>query len=171
MACTSYSPPGAPWLTVCPQVCITTESGLLSYAVSLGYGLHIWDMKPDPAIGVEMLKVINASGTLSLIAAVWSKTSFALTLLRLSDGCTWMRMVLWFIMITMNIAMGLSALFIYVQCTPIERSWNFFIPGTCWPISVLVNYDIFSAGMSPERSCPLAFELLTLVDCSLLCGM
>lgn len=102
----------------------------------------------DPSMFLEfpdLLKVINVAGTFSLTAAIWSKTSFALTLLRLTQG--WLKMVVWFIIISMNIAMGLSALFIWVQCTPIEKSWNFFAEGTCWPPEVLVHYNIFSACM------------------------
>ena len=114
--------------------------------MSLGYGHHIWDWPLDKLeYTVDLVKVINVAGTLSLTAAVWSKTSFAITLLRLTEG--WAKTTVWFIIISMNIAMGLSALFIWVQCTPVERSWNPFINGTCWPPYVIVNYDIFSAGM------------------------
>jgi hypothetical protein len=127
-------------------VCITIETALLTYSTTLGYGYHIWDFPPEllPSI-FDLLKVINLSGTFSLTAAIWSKTSFALTLLRLTEG--WMKVVVWFIIISMNIAMGLSALFIWVQCTPIEKSWNVLMEGTCWSPEVLVHYNYFSAGM------------------------
>ena len=97
----------------------------------------------------QLVKVINAAGTFSIVSAIWSKTSFALTLLRLTDGR--FKLIIWVIIITMNIAMGLSALFIWVQCQPVQKSWNFLVPGTCWPPYVLVNYDIFSAGKPPSR--------------------
>lgn len=103
-------------------MCISVTTCLLTYAVTLGYGYHIWDLPLDkyPSY-LKMLKVINLAGTFSLTAAIWSKTSFALTLLRLTEG--WMRASVWFIIISSNIAMGLSALFIWVQCSPVERSW------------------------------------------------
>ncbi len=55
-------------------------------------------------------------------------------------------MLVWYIIVSMNIAMGLSALFVWVQCIPVTKSWNPFADGTCWPPYVLVYYDIFSAG-------------------------
>jgi len=140
----------------------------LSYSVKLGYGGHIWDMTPELLSYIpDLLKVINLSGTFSLTSAIWSKTSFALTLLRLTRG--WLKVVVWFIIISMNLFMGLSALFIWVQCTPIEKSWNPFIAGTCWPPAVLVHYNLFSAGMSPSRLLSPASKANALVLCSILC--
>jgi hypothetical protein len=134
------------YVLIAAWMCITIETCLLSYAVSLGYGYHIWDFPVEKfATTVDLFKAINVAGTFSVTAAVWSKTSFALTLLRLTDG--WVKKLIWFIIISMNIAMGLSALFIWIQCTPLEKGWNPFLEGTCWPPYVLVNYDIFSAGM------------------------
>jgi hypothetical protein len=124
---------------------LTIETALLTYAVTLGYGFHIWDFPPElyPSFP-ELFRIINITGTFSVTAAIWSKTSFALTLLRLTEG--WARKLIWFIIISMNIAMGLSALLIWVQCTPIQKGWDIMVPGTCWPMSTLAYYDIFSAG-------------------------
>ena len=93
-----------------------------------------------------MLLLINIAGSCTLTAAIWSKTSFALTLLRLTEGR--MKWVLWFIIISMNIAMGLSALFNWVQCTPIQKTWIPLTPGKCWKPHVVPNYNMFSAGTS-----------------------
>jgi hypothetical protein len=124
--------------------------------VALGYGYHVWDYPPEllPRI-VDLLKVINLCGTFSLTAAIWSKTSFALTLLRLTEG--WTKQLVWFIIISMNIGMGCSALFIWVQCTPVSKSWDPNVEGTCWAPDVLVHYNIFSAGR-PMLIHPPAFD-------------
>ncbi|KAF6798759.1 integral membrane protein [Colletotrichum musicola] len=142
------------WILFGSWVCVTAQSCLLSFAVSLHYGKHFWDYPVDFDNGVRLAKAINVAGTLSLTAAVWSKTSFAFTLLRLSEG--WMRGAIWFIIITMNVAMGLSALFIWVHCDPPPKTWNFMVPGTCWDRHVLVNYDIFSAAYSAAMDLTLA---------------
>jgi len=97
----------------------------------------------------QLLKVILVAGTFSVTAAIWSKTSFAITLLRLTDGR--MKILIWCLIISMNVAMGLSALFPWVQCTPVQKGWNMSIPGTCWPAGTIVKYNIFSAGRSPPR--------------------
>ncbi len=50
----------------------------------------------------QLLLLINIAGSFSLTAAIWSKTSFALTLLRLTHG--WTKALVWYIIISMNIA-------------------------------------------------------------------
>jgi len=39
-----------------------------------------------------------------------------------------------------------TALFNYIHCWPVNKLWDFASGGTCWPVDILVNYDIFSAG-------------------------
>ena len=60
---------------------------MTSAAVGLGYGKHIWDM--DTSVFPRLVLVSNVAGTFSILAALWSKTSFAMTVLRISTG--WMR--------------------------------------------------------------------------------
>jgi len=136
-------------------VCITIESGLLSYATTLGYGAHTWDIVPNLDEIAKVLLLLNVGGTFSVTAAIWSKTSFAVTLLRLTNG--WTKGLVWFIIISMNIAMGLSALFIWVQCTPVEKAWKPFMVGAkCWAPTTLVYYNVFSASYSAVMDIALA---------------
>ncbi|KAK5654592.1 hypothetical protein OQA88_7221 [Cercophora sp. LCS_1] len=135
-------------------LCITTESGLLTYATTLGFGKHVWDIPFNIQTIEKTVLTINIAGTLSLTAATWSKTSFAFTLLRLTEG--WTRGFVWFIIITTNVAMGLSALFVWIQCMPVQKSWSPFMNGTCWPPTVIVNYNIFSAAYSAAMDLTLA---------------
>jgi hypothetical protein len=113
---------------------------MLSVCVHFGFGRHSWDITD----WVSLLYVANITGVCSIIAAAWSKTSFAITLLRLSQG--WMRWLVWFIIASVNIFLGLSCIFTYVQCTPVRRLWDNSIPGTCWPQNVVVRYNTFSSG-------------------------
>lgn len=126
------------------QVCVTIESICLSAAVPLGFGKHIWDWDLENL--TPLILLINVAGSFSATAAIWSKTSFAFTMLRLTEG--YMRWLVWFIIISMNIAMGLTALLLWLRCTPIEKTWKPFGPGTCWDENILIRYDIFSAGKS-----------------------
>jgi hypothetical protein len=136
-------------------LCITTESCMLTYATTLGYGKHIWDIPFDIVNIEKTVMAISVGGTLSLTAAIWSKTSFALTLLRLTDG--WLKNFIWFCIITTNIAMGLSALFVWVTCKPLEKAWHPFMAGTCWSPDIIVKYNIFSAAYSALMDLTLAF--------------
>lgn len=93
-----------------------------------------------------MVRIYTAAGTLAVCASIWSKTSFALTILRLTSG--WLKRLVWVLIISLNIFMGLTGLFNYIHCWPINKLWDFAAEGSCWPVEILINYDIFSAGMS-----------------------
>lgn len=85
-----------------------------------------------------------------------SKTSFGFTLLHITDG--WIKKVTWFCIISMNIAMFLSALFPWVNCTPVQKAWDLSVEGgTCWDLRVIVYYDMFSAAYSALMDFMLAF--------------
>lgn len=111
--------------------------------VDLGFGKHSWDLPHTFNIDQFML-VITVRATFTLVAIAWTKTAFAITLLRLTDG--WTRRFIWFVIISMNIALGLSALFGWVQCTPIKKTWHLEMPGKCWGEWVLIDYGIFGSG-------------------------
>ncbi|KAI0408372.1 hypothetical protein F4802DRAFT_409759 [Xylaria palmicola] len=125
-------------------VCIVLANACTSIAISLGWGQQIYDLPVEnfPYI----LVALYISGAFSILAAALSKSSFALTLLRISNG--WVRYVVWFAMITINIVMSLSIIFNFVQCTPVEKNFNVFIPGSCWPRRTLSGYNIFVAAYS-----------------------
>jgi len=119
---------------------------MLTYAVyHWNYGAHAWDFYfPDL---VPLIPLISSAGVFSICACTWSKTSFAVTLLRLTDG--WKKWVIWYIIISMNLAMAVTSTLPFVSCTPIYRSWNPTITeGSCFDQKIIVNFDIFSAGES-----------------------
>lgn len=101
-----------------------------------------------------LLVIMNVTGSFSVTAAIWSKTSFGITLLHLTEG--WVKIVTWVIILSMNIAMGLSALFPWVNCTPVQKAWDSSLPGTCWKPEVLVHYNLFSGVYSAVMDFALA---------------
>ena len=115
---------------------------MISWLTSLGYGLHTWDFPlqnlPKFVLGV------NVAGSLGITAAILSKTSFAFTIWRLSDG--WMRYMVVGLIISMNMAMGVSALLPWVQCRPLNKAWNPLLPGECNDAHPIIYYNIFSGG-------------------------
>lgn len=110
--------------------------------VELGYGKHIWDF--DQANVPQWMLLSNCRTTFTVVAACWSKTSFGITLTRITDG--WTKRFIYILLVSMNIFLGLSGLFPWVNCTPIKKSWSPFTEGTCWPSKTLVHYNIFSGG-------------------------
>ncbi len=141
---------------------------IISYCVSLGLGKHSWDIPPENF--VPLARIFNVTATMSIVASIWSKTSFALTILRLTDG--WLRKLVWFLIATTNVAMGMSALINWIHCTPVQKLWDFGVEGSCWPNNVMLHYDVFSSGeciLSPFSSFTLwRMDVNTLGNRSLL---
>ncbi|KAK0627851.1 hypothetical protein B0T14DRAFT_424442 [Immersiella caudata] len=131
------------WVLVAAWLAIFVNSVLVSLCINLGVGKHTWDFPLENL--VEMVRIYTAAGTLAVCASIWSKTSFALTILRLAKGTAWLRGFVWFLIISLNVFMGLTGLFNYIHCWPVNKLWDFASEGTCWPVDILINYDIFSA--------------------------
>ena len=123
-----------------PQLVLVAFTSVVSYLTSLGYGKHTWDFDiaklPDFALG------ITVAGTLVVTAAIWSKTSFCFTILRLTEG--WMSWLVIFIIVSTNVFMGASAIFPWVVCKPLQKGWNPLIPGECTPGTVIIHFNIFT---------------------------
>jgi len=63
-----------------------------------------------------------------------------------------MKVLLWVIIISMNILMDLNGIFVWIRCTPAAKTWNPYIPGTCWDINVYPTYGMFAAGRCSRHS-------------------
>lgn len=87
---------------------------------------HVYDFE-DPEIIPPALKLLYISFVILIIACVLSKTSFAFTLLRIVTK-TWMKVLLWFIIITMNALMWLCACYL-AQCRPAAALWSLKLMG------------------------------------------
>ncbi|KXH53406.1 hypothetical protein CNYM01_01151 [Colletotrichum nymphaeae SA-01] len=130
---------------VASWVTLMIASALTTWNVSLGFGKHVYQINPVnfPQIGLNG----NVISTISITSAVWSKTSFAMTLLRIEEK-GWTRNLIWGAIISMNVLMGLNAMAAWVQCTPIEKYWLPQTPGRCWSPKVAAYYGVFAAGYS-----------------------
>ena len=121
------------------QVVHIVDCAVLSVLISKGFGKHPWD---NPAGVPFILTMIRA--TFIVTAATWSKTSFAVTMLRLSEG--WVRWAVWFIIITLNAISAVNAMIGWVGCTPIQKSWDRTIEGTCLDLSVVLVLGYVAGG-------------------------
>ncbi len=101
-----------------------------------------------------MAKLGMVALIIAILGSASSKTSFAFTLLRISDS--YMRVALWAIIISMNLVMGLTIVMQLAQCTPFQKNFNPFIPGTCWDPSIFTYYIIFSSTYSGAMDILLA---------------
>jgi len=131
---------------------VLVEVIMTSYNISLGLGRHVYAV--DHANEVALTLGGNIAASFSFLAAVWSKTSFAITLLRITTG--WTKWLVWYSIVSMNIFMTLAALFIWVSCTPVEKSYNSNVDGMCWKIKPTTDYYIFASAYSAAMDIALA---------------
>jgi hypothetical protein len=70
---------------------------------------------------------------LTIAASVWSKISFALSLLRIaSSGCTEVtKRVIWFVIVTLSVMLVFSIAIILATCKPMEKLWRPVVEGKC----------------------------------------
>lgn len=116
---------------------------LLTKGVDYGIGLHFEDMVLENIPIVAEYSYAAAFAT--LLGVSWSKTSFAVSILRISNGR--MRWFIWFIIISTNMVLITNAILLYAQCTPIKRLFDEQAEGTCWPKTIGEHYQTFCAGM------------------------
>jgi hypothetical protein len=116
---------------------------MLTEGTKYGLGLHYQDMYYTKMPTIAWISY--GGGFATILSTVWSKTSFAITLLRLSSS-PWMKWLIWFIIISVNIVLGFSAAIMWIQCWPVAKLWTFDMPGSRWPYYVVQNYQTFASG-------------------------
>ncbi|KAK3898652.1 hypothetical protein C8A05DRAFT_47082 [Staphylotrichum tortipilum] len=128
-------------LLIASWLALVADSAFISVCINIGFG------RPLSQFNMKNLDIFllysNLAGTFSILAALWSKTSFAVTVLRISSG--WLKALVWFIIITVNACLGVAVAITWAQCTPIEKVWRPHLEGTCWPKGVQIHYNIFTA--------------------------
>ncbi|OAA59146.1 hypothetical protein SPI_06348 [Niveomyces insectorum RCEF 264] len=96
------------------------------------------------------------AGFFTILAAMWGKASFALTLLRIATPGGWIRYAVWFILVTVLLVMGGGAVIQWVQCWPVASLWDHTIPGTCLSSEMVQHYDLFMSVYSGTMDIVLA---------------
>ncbi|KAI1499894.1 hypothetical protein F5X99DRAFT_388096 [Biscogniauxia marginata] len=107
-----------------------------------------------PFRGVGLLNLI--AGTLLFLGSAWSKTSFALALIRIVGSR--LKLGLWFIIISMNLIITISVVLRWVQCQPAKKGWDFYATeGTCLDRNAILSVTYFAAAYSALMDFVLAF--------------
>lgn len=117
-------------------ICITVSN-------SLGFGKHAPAI--DAADMPRILVLQNVSASLGILAAVWSKTSFGITLLRITSGKV--KLVVWISIVSMNLLMTVHALMPWIQCYPASKAWYPGKADQCWKPSIGVYYGVAASGI------------------------
>ena len=120
------------------------DVGLATYLVNhFGFGRHLWDL-PQPLDIPKFILTLWVRATITLVAMLFTKTAFAITLLRLTEGLT--KRFLWFVIISINMVLGVNALLLWVQCRPVAKIWHLDMPGKCFSTNATIKYAICVSG-------------------------
>lgn len=109
-------------------------------------GRHVFAIENQELIP-PALKLVYISYVIIIISCVLSKTSFAFTLMRIVTK-TWMKALLWVIIVSMNAIMWLCAICYLAQCSPAAALWDAKLLATakCWPTSVFETIALVAGG-------------------------
>ncbi|CAK7226338.1 hypothetical protein SEUCBS140593_006208 [Sporothrix eucalyptigena] len=140
------------YVLITSWVSLALASGFTTAATTFGYGKHLWDIQSGNFYPLNV--VATFAGFFSILAAVWSKTSFAMTVLRISNG--WMRWAIWFIIMSVNVVLGTSAVLQWIRCMPVQKIFDSSIAGECLPQDVVTRYNTFSTAYSGAMDICLA---------------
>jgi len=114
----------------------------------MGFGKHSWDIDMTSPDWPKTLFIMYMTGFWSIWAAAWSKTAFAITLLRIATAATAkIKGLIWFIIVTVNVGLTLAAIFMWTQCNPPRKVWDTQVEGTCWDAKVIVAYNSWISGV------------------------
>ncbi|KAK3290822.1 uncharacterized protein B0H64DRAFT_420639 [Chaetomium fimeti] len=132
------------WILLASWVALAASASLVAFLVSIDYGKRFIPFHNAIKFGLP----VNVLSTLVIIANLWGKTSFAVTLLRLP--VRWMRISVWYILTTLTLTLTASVLMVWIECGP------FKLAGDCVPVGVSIRYNVFSCAYSAAVDVALA---------------
>ncbi|XXG97886.1 hypothetical protein Hte_004200 [Hypoxylon texense] len=115
--------------------------------LSLCVAAVFFDHKQDNQMGAHDVGLLTTiTGTLFFIAAIWSKTSFAITLTRIAGPK--LKIALLMIIASMNVVTCVSVVLRWLQCHPARKIWDGGVDGTCWNRDFVLGVTIAAAAYS-----------------------
>ncbi|KAK3950633.1 hypothetical protein QBC32DRAFT_375912 [Pseudoneurospora amorphoporcata] len=158
--CKRYRVRGLWWddhVLIISWISLATSTSFIHYSTTLGFGLPTSLFNPTQSAPVlnHYLLITNMAGTFSILAALWSKTSFAITVLRISQD-TWVRLLIWLIILSVNLSLGVAVALTWGQCDPIPKIWQPDLPGHCMDKQIQIHYNMFTAVYSGAMDMVLA---------------
>ncbi|KAI1386717.1 uncharacterized protein F4822DRAFT_431585 [Hypoxylon trugodes] len=123
-------------------ICLIIAVGFITSSISLGFTSPTGPKSPEAATRLQIHGGVQ--NVFFGLATVLSKTSFGVTLLRVTDGV--LKKIVLFLTVTMNIAVFLYIIFTFFKCEPAIYSW---IKGPgCWSTAKYIHYGIFAGAYS-----------------------
>lgn len=148
------------YLLIASWATLVAFSATATHGVGYGLGQHHAKNKYNDG-GSELQLTVVIATTFSVLGASLSKTSFAITLLRLTKGI--MHNIIWFAIISMNVILIFNAILQFIRCRPVSAAWHSGEGGTCWSRDVVLYYSIVAAAYSALMDILLAMIPWTVI--------
>ncbi|KAL2132355.1 hypothetical protein VTI74DRAFT_3926 [Chaetomium olivicolor] len=132
------------YFLIASWVALVVSVALQTAGTAYGLGRLFAYLNPEQVTAVALYSI--CAGFCSILATCWSKTSFAISLLRISNGGV--RVFVWFIIISTNLVLGANGAIQWAQCWPIQKRWHYDMEGSCWPSEIVQNFNTFVAAFS-----------------------
>ncbi|KAK4153779.1 hypothetical protein C8A00DRAFT_33465 [Chaetomidium leptoderma] len=132
------------WILLASWIALTAGAGLTTYVINLGYGKKFIPLTNVPYFGLP----VKIFSSLMIIANLWGKTSFGVTLLRVP--VRWMRICVWCILASLTLALTPSVVMVWAGCSSVG------LAGRCVPIDISIRYNVFSCAYSAVVDVALA---------------
>lgn len=116
----------------------------------LGHHLDVVIATQSPQRVQDVSLIDLVAQPLVLTACSLGKSAFAVTLLRLGVR-TWIRVVLWVIIVSINLLHGLVSIFMFTRCEDPRTQWVPGVESKCWDAQTFVNLTLTIAGMSSPQ--------------------
>ncbi|TLS26917.1 hypothetical protein PpBr36_03978 [Pyricularia pennisetigena] len=115
----------------------------ISVIIADGFGLpgRYIDAEHSYRVGLGSL----VAGTMLILATTGSKTSFVLTLVRISTGPP-LTVALCVAAASMNLLHLATIVIQWAQCKPLEKAWRPVLSGSCLPSAVNIDMAMASTG-------------------------
>ncbi|PSN70690.1 hypothetical protein BS50DRAFT_443397, partial [Corynespora cassiicola Philippines] len=133
------------WLLAASWILIVIYTALIQVSVDYDIGKHF--NEADPVKLVTGVKYMYLGQLFALLAMPIGKTSFCVTLLRLTET-KWHRQILWFIIGTINLALLAVTVMTFAQCSPVAKLWNVTLEGKCWDNRIVIYFSVFVGAYS-----------------------
>lgn len=148
------------YLLIASWVTLVAFSGAATHGVSYGLGQHHAQNEYNDG-GTQLQLTVVIATTFSVLGAALSKTSFAITLLRLTKGV--MRNIIWFAIVSMNVVLVFNVILQFIWCRPASAAWHSGRGGTCWSRDFVVYYSAAAAAYSALMDILLAMIPWTVI--------
>ncbi|KAJ4292242.1 hypothetical protein N0V88_005873 [Collariella sp. IMI 366227] len=109
-------------------IALVVSIALQTVATTYGLG-RLYSYLSKEEVSIVTFYSITA-GFHSILATCWSKTSFAISLLRISQGKV--HNAVWFIIISTNLVLGSNGAIQWAQCWPVPKRWHSDMEGTSY---------------------------------------